>query len=67
MLALNSLCLYTTAFFMQVSFESIKEMGEFSIKNNKLFGFNFASEECFVDVDKFFEVIKYSDFLFCNK
>ena len=52
---------------MQVSFESIKEMGEFSIKNNKLFGFNFASEECFVDVDKFFEVIKYSDFLFCNK
>jgi len=29
---------------MGVSFESIKEMGEFSLKNNKLFGFNFASE-----------------------
>jgi hypothetical protein len=52
---------------MEVSFECIKEMGEFSIKNNKLFGFNFASEECFVDADKFFEVIKYADFLFCNK
>jgi hypothetical protein len=42
-------------------------MGEFSINNNKLFGFNFASEECFVDSDKFFEVIKFADFLFFNK
>lgn len=52
---------------MQVSFESIKELGDFAIRNNKLFGFNFAAEECFVDGDKFFEIIKYSDFLFCNK
>lgn len=59
--------MYTTAFFMQVSFESIKELGEFAIKNNKIFGFNFAAEECFVDGEKFFEIIKYSDFLFCNK
>lgn len=43
-------------------------MAEYCNKNNKLFGFNFAAEFIYKYYKKeTFELIEYSDFIFCNK
>lgn len=43
-------------------------MAKFCHQNNKLFGFNFAAEFIYKYYKKeTFEMIEYSDFIFCNK
>lgn len=59
---------YTTAFFIASNYDAIKLMAQHCLQNSKIFGFNFAAEFIYKYYkQQTFEMIEYSDFLFCNK
>ena len=59
---------YSTGFFIESNYEALKYMSDYVIHNNKLFGFNFASDYLYVIRKcEIIEMMKRSDFVFCNK
>jgi sugar/nucleoside kinase (ribokinase family) len=64
----NCKCFYTTGFFLEVSFESLEHIMNFTHSNNRILGFNFAAEYLYhTQKEKILKVMEYSDFIFCNK
>jgi len=64
----DTICFYSTAFFIDSNFEALMAMANFANNHNRIFGFNFAAEYIYQEAkDKLLEVMKLSDFIFCNK
>ena len=64
----DTLCFYSTGFFIQSNYKALSMMAQFAQDNNKIFAFNFAAEYLYqTSKAEIIELIKYSDFIFCNK
>ena len=64
----NCICTYSTGFFIESNFEALCHLAEQSAAQNKIFGFNLASEEISKTHKKqFLQILEYVDILFCNK
>lgn len=64
----ETVCFYSTGFFIQSNFKALLEMATYACNNNKFFGFNFAAEYLYeTSKPEILNILEYSDFIFCNK
>ena len=64
----NCVCFYTTGFFLEANWEATLTLAKFAHDKNRIFGFNFAAPYTFSQYkEKILEIMKYCDFIFCNK
>ena len=64
----NYISFYTTGFFIQTNYAALLAMAEFALSINGSMGYCFASEDVYESHKKeTLEIMKYSDYLFCNK